>query len=333
MRARNIKPGFFKNDDLAELDPLCRLLFVGLWCMADREGRLEYRPKRIKAEVLPYDTINIEDYLCSLEGKGMLAKYEVDGIEYLEIVGFHKHQNPHHMEVPSEIPHPVGAENKYNHKPITKAQRQRIFSRDKQKCQKCGSRKNLHIDHVVPVSKGGSSDDENLQTLCQACNISKGNRPQADIKSIASRGRIDDEKTTHADSLIPDSLIPDSKTFCASVDAQREDFEKFWEAFSYKKGREQSWKSWRKITNYSPKLVEMIIAAAKVEAARRPSLKAEGLTPKMAQGWITGKRWEDEKDSASVKSATYTTPKSAMDNYEPPHVAELRELREAANGK
>ena len=38
MRARNLKPGFFKNETLAEIEPLGRLLFQGLWCMADREG-------------------------------------------------------------------------------------------------------------------------------------------------------------------------------------------------------------------------------------------------------------------------------------------------------
>jgi len=52
-RARNIKPGFFKNDQLAECHPLARLLFAGLWCEADRAGRLKDRPKRLKVECLP----------------------------------------------------------------------------------------------------------------------------------------------------------------------------------------------------------------------------------------------------------------------------------------
>ena len=37
-RSRNIKPGFFKNEHLAECQPLARLLFIGLWTLADREG-------------------------------------------------------------------------------------------------------------------------------------------------------------------------------------------------------------------------------------------------------------------------------------------------------
>lgn len=46
MRARDIKPGFFKNDQLADCSMAARLLFPGLWMMADREGRLENRPKK-----------------------------------------------------------------------------------------------------------------------------------------------------------------------------------------------------------------------------------------------------------------------------------------------
>ena len=105
-RARNIKPGFFTNDILADCDPLARLLFIGLWCMADREGRLEDRPKKIKAEVLPYDTANIDKLLSQLIERGFLIRYSVDGAQYLQINKFTKHQNPHMKEAESTIPAP-----------------------------------------------------------------------------------------------------------------------------------------------------------------------------------------------------------------------------------
>ncbi len=41
MRSRNIKPDFFLNEDLAEVSHTSRLLFIGLWCFADRDGRFE----------------------------------------------------------------------------------------------------------------------------------------------------------------------------------------------------------------------------------------------------------------------------------------------------
>ncbi len=105
-RARNIKPAFFKNDILAELPPLARLLFVGLWCIADREGRLEDRVKRIKVEVLPYDSCNIEDLLTKLHDAGFIVRYQIEGNQYIQITNFTKHQNPHIKEQASEIPAP-----------------------------------------------------------------------------------------------------------------------------------------------------------------------------------------------------------------------------------
>ena len=103
-RSRNIKPGFFLNDDLAECDPLARLLFAGLWCIADREGRLEDRPKRIKIEVLPYDNCDVDELLNQLAKQGFILRYEVGGNRYIQIVNFLKHQNPHKNEVKSVIP-------------------------------------------------------------------------------------------------------------------------------------------------------------------------------------------------------------------------------------
>jgi hypothetical protein len=106
-RSRNIKPGFFLNDELAECEPLARLLFAGLWCIADREGRLEDRPKRIKIEVLPYDNCDVDELLNQLAKQGFILRYEVGGNRYIQIVNFLKHQNPHKNEVKSVIPPPL----------------------------------------------------------------------------------------------------------------------------------------------------------------------------------------------------------------------------------
>ena len=67
MRARNIKPGFFKNPDLADAGPAAQLLCVGLWCMADKEGRLKDQPRVIKAEVFPYYEIDINRELTVIQ--------------------------------------------------------------------------------------------------------------------------------------------------------------------------------------------------------------------------------------------------------------------------
>lgn len=105
-RIRSIKPGFFLNDLLAELPPLDRILFAGLWTLADREGRLEDRTKKIKAAILPYDDHDIDEALNRLSTKNFIQRYEVKGCKYVQIDNFLKHQCPNVKEVESIIPAP-----------------------------------------------------------------------------------------------------------------------------------------------------------------------------------------------------------------------------------
>lgn len=58
----------------------------------------------------------------------------------------------------------------------TKQHRSTVFDRDGHRCRLCGSTDNLVLDHIVPISKGGSDDIGNLQTLCWSCNSRKGAR-------------------------------------------------------------------------------------------------------------------------------------------------------------
>lgn len=107
-RARNIKPGFFRNADLVELPIETRLFFIGLWTIADRAGRLEDRPKQIKMELFPADSFDCDAMLNELASIGMVERYEYEGKRYLNIVNFCKHQNPHKEEKASTIPDSCG---------------------------------------------------------------------------------------------------------------------------------------------------------------------------------------------------------------------------------
>lgn len=97
-RARNIKPSFFQNEELAELHPLARLAFIGMWTIADFKGCIEFRPKRLKVQLLPYDECDLEQLAINLDKSGFVRIYSVQGQRYIKIVNFEKHQNPHKNE-------------------------------------------------------------------------------------------------------------------------------------------------------------------------------------------------------------------------------------------
>ena len=103
-RSRNIKPGFFTNEDMVELGFATRLLFAGLWTVADRKGRLQDRPKKIKIDIFPADNVDADVMLQELHDSKFIVRYEVNGVRYIQITNWSKHQNPHHTEKASEIP-------------------------------------------------------------------------------------------------------------------------------------------------------------------------------------------------------------------------------------
>lgn len=117
-RARNIKPGFYKNEDLAECSVWARFIFPGLWMLADREGRLEDRPKRIKAELLPFDGEDVDALLNELQARGFLIRYRNEDGAFIQISAFKKHQTPHYSEKHSAIKPPKLQEDSKNLDPI-----------------------------------------------------------------------------------------------------------------------------------------------------------------------------------------------------------------------
>lgn len=107
-RARNIKPGFFTNEKVVELSMEARLLYIGLWTISDRAGRLEERPRRIKMEIFPADDVNVTACLDAIEREGLIRRYQADGMNLIWIPGFSEHQNPHKNEKWSDLPpHPA----------------------------------------------------------------------------------------------------------------------------------------------------------------------------------------------------------------------------------
>jgi len=287
MRSRNIKPGFFCNEELVECSFPARVLFIGLWCLADRAGYLEDRPKKIKIQIFPADPVDCDALMSELDKTKLIRRYSTTGGEYVWIPGFRAHQNPHRREKPSAIPpHPDDVE-----------------MRTGPEGERTGPGQE--------ISDQGTTKD----------------RPRHD------QGQTQVEPRPNRARLIPDplSLIPDSgslkeKTLSDESDdgqpeppeepfyltakkkkltgKRLETFEQFWDAFDYKHGKASAADSWLAIPELRDSTVAQILTASRLEAQGRQAKLNNGGTPKMAQGWLTGRRWEDEPPPVIAKAGT-----------------------------
>ena len=112
MRIRTIKPEFFHHEGLFEAEvetklPL-RVAFAGLWCIADREGRFKWEPRRIGVQVLPYDGVDFSRVLDALATRAFILKYRVGDACFGWIPSFLKHQVINNRESQSILPDPEG---------------------------------------------------------------------------------------------------------------------------------------------------------------------------------------------------------------------------------
>ena len=99
-RIRAIKPQFWLDEELATVPIEARLLYIGLWNLADDSGVFEYRPGRIRVQLFPYD-LNItnemiSNWLISLEKIGNIERFEDSHKDYALIKAFLKHQQIQH---------------------------------------------------------------------------------------------------------------------------------------------------------------------------------------------------------------------------------------------
>lgn len=112
-RSRNIKPGFFKNEDLSDLGLAAQLMFAGLWTLCDRDGKMEWRPRRVKMELFPFhDDITADkctELAQCLHDAGFVYIYTVDNTDYLKVINFAKHQHPNMKEESQNFPEPEDA--------------------------------------------------------------------------------------------------------------------------------------------------------------------------------------------------------------------------------
>lgn len=107
MRRREISPAFWTDDRIVEVSDAGKLLFIGLLGLADREGRLQDKPKTIGYQVRPWDPNATACLLDELAATGLITRYEVQASKLILIPKFKDHQHPHHKESESKLPGPL----------------------------------------------------------------------------------------------------------------------------------------------------------------------------------------------------------------------------------
>lgn len=100
-RIRTIKPEFFTSEDIVSLSPLARLLYIALWCEADKEGRLVWKPMTFKLRYMPGDACDIQSLCSEIVDRGLVRQYG-DGLAYIPSFSAHQHINP--RESASQLP-------------------------------------------------------------------------------------------------------------------------------------------------------------------------------------------------------------------------------------
>lgn len=108
-RIRSIKPEFWSSEQVMECSVTARLMFIGMWNFADDLGRIPLSVKSIKAKVFPSDEMASEIILgmiAELSRNGLLQPYTVDGVEFLQITGWH-HQR---IDKPQPAKYPAPSE-------------------------------------------------------------------------------------------------------------------------------------------------------------------------------------------------------------------------------
>lgn len=104
MRTRDLKPDFWTDEKVVQVSDAAKLLFQGLWNLADREGRLEDKPVSIGFKVRPWDPGLVPVLLDELERIGLIHRYEVDGVKCIDIPTLPVHQRMHPREMASKLP-------------------------------------------------------------------------------------------------------------------------------------------------------------------------------------------------------------------------------------
>ncbi|GAC1626763.1 MAG: hypothetical protein NVS9B10_15020 [Nevskia sp.] len=304
-RARNIKPGFFKNEELVTLPFEQRLLFIGLWILSDREGRLEDRPKRIRMEVFPADNVDVDAGLNALAAAGFITRYVAEGQQCIQVDNFLKHQNPHHKEPASTIPKPEASPGLSTSSSQHEPKASPVPASDSRAMEGgVNPADSLIPDSLIPDSLIPDSlipEPEKLPTSSAEAEMLQQNRDV--IYNL-----LPSPDQTHLQTRSPPTRLSDDWP----------GFDEFYKAYPKKQGPKKAREAWAKLKP-NELLRASIARAVTAWSATSDWQKEGGKFVPMPATWINGGRWEDEVPSASTESSRVGSKPSTVHIGNQPH--------------
>lgn len=160
--------------------------------------------------------------------------------------------------------------------------------------EKLGDTPSAGASPTASASARGSTDAR------ASTSAREGSHPCAQTASAGASLSINEPSLTVTSSSSGDEVAVSKESYTTKrkrklTGWKLESFNQFWEVFAYKSGRAEAADAWLDIPGLTSNLVknEILPAAAK-EAQRRPEIRKNNGIPKMAQGWLSGRRWEDD---------------------------------------
>jgi hypothetical protein len=282
-RIRTIKPEFFLHDELFELEqetglPV-RLAFIGLWTQCDREGRFKWRPLRLKAAILPYDSVDMSRVLHALNTRGFLVKYANETGEYGVIPSFKNHQVINNKESKSDLP--------------------------------------AVSDCEIVKSSNGAASDATVTRGERDDHANQGERKEGKGKERKELNTLSDSNRTGDDAFSEPENMPaqvecegpeeadDGGDKSDPVDTVFEDI--FWIAGLRKDAKVKSrsafrakYREWKKLKHGTPEDFASILAA---DIRRRVQASELGVDKLLPTSYLNGERWNDERSTPALPSS------------------------------
>jgi hypothetical protein len=173
MGARNIRD-WTDSEAVNSVSANAERLFIRLIMKVDDFGRHDARPMLLRATCFPLvvDDITdgmLEEWLCELVSAGIIGVYHIHGFRFLQINNFRQRARIRC----SNYPTPPGGEDPPTAFIPASIRREVLAAGE---CVVCGATDRLTVDHIIPVTKGGTGERMNLRCLCLSCNSSKGAR-------------------------------------------------------------------------------------------------------------------------------------------------------------